>query len=156
MARAGKGVACGECGRPLRDTESVQRGIGPVCAKKLQLGILDLQRRTQRQRDQVRQCRYRIYLHEEAVVLEDMGFGRSLTNALGQVMAFEAETTRFRDRPVVYRDGLGVYNGVHHYAGVFEGIYPLAERNLDKAVAKARVLERRHQASQGRSAYPAG
>jgi hypothetical protein len=36
MAAYGKLVGkCGACGRPLEDKESVERGIGPVCAKKL-------------------------------------------------------------------------------------------------------------------------
>jgi hypothetical protein len=26
--------ACGRCGRPLTDPESIQRGLGPICASK--------------------------------------------------------------------------------------------------------------------------
>ena len=28
-------VKCRICGRPLKDNDSIQKGIGPVCAKKI-------------------------------------------------------------------------------------------------------------------------
>lgn len=37
-ARAMRGGACGECGRPLSDPNSLARGLGPVCARKLSVG----------------------------------------------------------------------------------------------------------------------
>lgn len=27
---------CGVCGRPLRDAKSIERGMGPTCAEKVQ------------------------------------------------------------------------------------------------------------------------
>ena len=64
---------------------------------------------------------------------------RSVTNAIDWAVAEVAvEVGSLRDRPVIYRDSEGVFDGIAHANDRFVAFYPIGERVLEPALTAAR------------------
>jgi hypothetical protein len=145
-----KGHFCRFCYRPLKATESTDRGIGPVCLKKHQaflakertvgaVGQLDLF-----------QPQYSIRVLRGAAVLYDRDRGRrSLTSAMDEIVPhLYRRGILTAKRALIYRDSDGVFDGVAHAKGQFAGFYPLRARTRAGAI-KALVRRNRSKAGGG-------
>lgn len=118
-AVGGPGVVCGACGRPLADPRSIAVGIGPVCAGKgrgiVNKGEIEMEHR----------ATYTVSDQAAAIVVEDRGGGRSVTNGAEEVI----EDLRARGldlaKPVIYRDTMGRWDVLRVADGRFDGFAPL-------------------------------
>ena len=75
-----------------------------------------------------------------AIVIEDQGFGRSVTNDAENVIADLRERGFDLSLPVAYCDTTGRWDGLTVRAGRFAGFYPLnAPGSTDYREARARL-----------------
>jgi hypothetical protein len=142
-----KGHFCRFCNRPLKVTESIDRGIGPVCLKKHQAFLA--KERTVGAAGQLDlfQPRYSICVLRGVIVLYDRDRGqRSLTSAMDEVVPhLYRRGILTAKRVLIYRDSDGVFDGVVHVKGRFAGFYPLRARTRAGAI-KALSLRSRSKA----------
>lgn len=82
-------------------------------------------------------ARYDARVEDGAVVLEDIGGGRSVTNDAEAVVADLAARGFDLTLPVIYRDTMGAWDGIAVRGGAFAGFYSLGAARTDHAAARA-------------------
>jgi len=82
---------------------------------------------------------YEVQVIEDVVVVidQDKG-GMSVTNDIENVLQDLSYSMDLGNRPVVYQDSTGTFDGVNHDTGKFTGFYRLNETNVYAAVAKVK------------------
>lgn len=127
-------IICHACGRRLTDPQSIEAGIGPVCAN----------RKRELHEPKLFQAQYFYELFDDVLVLFDRDCGTmSLTNDMERVLLEVSE--QLGDRMpaiVIYRDSQGIYDRVMHRKGVFGGRFePLGAKSLAEALKLVREKE---------------
>lgn len=85
-------------------------------------------------------ARYTARCEDGAIVIEDQGFGRSVTNDAENVIADLREREFDLTLPVVYCDTTGRWDGLTVRNGRFAGFYPLnAPGSTDYGEARAKL-----------------
>ena len=76
----------------------------------------------------------------DTIVIIDLDRGgRSVTNDIEAVLAtLDDQLGGLGDRPVIYRDSEGLWDGVLHSGAVFRGFRPLRERSVGRALQRVR------------------
>jgi hypothetical protein len=75
------------------------------------------------------------------IILDLNKGGKSVTNAIEWVLKeIKKDVGTFHGRKVIYRDSFGIYDGVLvDVDGNFKDFYSIKEKELDKALQKAKI-----------------
>lgn len=142
---------CERCNRTLKDPESIGRGYGPVCWRKIGGGG-QAEHKKPFQGDQADRSDYdyRLDTHngEPVVVIHDLDKGgMSVTNNIDAVVARIGSELGVNIRTgaakIIYRDSDGTYDGVRFDGDGALEIYSLvrSQRITDEAEAMAAVRQ---------------
>lgn len=127
-------IACGKCGRPLTDPDSVDLGIGPICRMRAKRQVGD-------RCDLFGGPDFEYYLFDDAVVILDLNVGgQSVTNGIRSVIEqiHRREPALMVGRPVIYQDSSGIFDGVTVQDGKFQDFYSIGSLEVDAAIDKAK------------------
>lgn len=122
---------CSACGRALKNPKWVERGIGPICARKagIKKGDFALYAETRRSNYSVTS------VHDGIVWIVDNNIGRSVTNDAENVTM--ELNQQFPHHRIIYRDTIGQWDELVHTNGVFVKFKPARDMAPDVAIAKA-------------------
>lgn len=73
------------------------------------------------------------------VWIEDLDQGKSVTNDIENVIADIKE--HILGKPVIYKDSLGVWDGISISNNKFTGFYSINERGLQSAILKVKSMK---------------
>jgi hypothetical protein len=88
----------------------------------------------------MRKSDYAIYQpYNDIVVIEDLNLGnRSVTNDIENILIeLDKRIPTLHDMKIIYRDSMGIYDGIKIKDGNFHSFYSIQEKDLDKAINKA-------------------
>jgi hypothetical protein len=77
---------------------------------------------------------------DDLLLITDLDQGRSVTNDAENVIADLARTYDLTARRVIYRDTMGVWDGLAVNRGKFTGFVAIDARTRDDAVQRARAM----------------
>jgi hypothetical protein len=80
---------------------------------------------------------YTVEIVNGVMVIEDLSTGRSVTNAVADILHDLASYYHPFPKTIIYRDGDGTWEGIAHDKGVFSAFYPLGKQDRATAISAA-------------------
>ena len=139
-------VICDKCQRPLKNPISIARGLGPQCYGAYQA---EQNRQGTRFSNPAEQSdyTYRVTNDPVLVIIDLDKGGMSITNNMAAVVTNIAADMgvdyRLLAMPIIYRDSMGEYDGVHLHDTGAVTFYPLHTQNEFEAIQASLQSSRR-------------